>query len=203
MARVAARGVWLNPQSGTRPRRSAGTPAQAPVDPLGDVVRTLEIRVLDVDHAGRDVTTGRDDLGEDLDLGHLAIGELENQLIDVEAEHRLEDGPVCPPRERTTEIVPEAQVRAGADASRDGLDDSVEQGREVRGRVGMDGGRRLVDLDPARTCIGETLELGAQDRHEGRRGLIPVGIDLAGSSGVGRTGCTARGGSPSTVGSSA
>src|SRR6476659_7514811 len=52
--------------------RDAG--AQHLVDPLGDVVRTLEIRVLDVDHAGRDVTTGRDDLGEDLDLGHLAIG---------------------------------------------------------------------------------------------------------------------------------
>ena len=43
----------------------------------------------------------------------------------------------------------------------------------------MDRGRRLVDLDPAGSCVDEAFELDAQDRHERRRGRVPVRVDLA------------------------
>ena len=61
--------------------------------PFGDLVGRLEVGVLDVDDPGRDVATRRGDLAQDLDLGHLAVGELEHELVDVEAEHRVEDRP--------------------------------------------------------------------------------------------------------------
>ncbi len=88
-----------------------------------------------------------------LDLGHLAVGELEDELVDAEAEHRLEDGPVRPAGERAAQVVPEAQVRADPDASDDGLDDGVEQRREVRagasGWIAGDGSSIWIQPAPA------------------------------------------------------
>ena len=62
-------------------RRDAG--GEHRVDPLGDVVGRLEVGVLDVDDAGGDVPAGGGDLAEDRDLGHLAVGELEHELVDI------------------------------------------------------------------------------------------------------------------------
>ena len=59
---------------------------------------------------------------EDLDLGHLAVRELEDELVDAEPEHRVEHRPIGPPRERPAEVVPEAQVRPEPDPPDDRLD---------------------------------------------------------------------------------
>ena len=82
--------------------------------PLGDLVRRFEVVVLDVDDAGGDVATGSGDLAEDLDLGHLAVRELEDQFVHVEPEHRIEDGPVGPSRQRPAQVIAEAEVGAEA-----------------------------------------------------------------------------------------
>ena len=122
LALVAQRAVWLKPQSGTSVSRSAGTPGgEHGVDPLGDLVGRLEVVVLDVDDARRDVAPGRGDLAEDLDLGHLAVGELEDELVDREAEHRVEDRPVRARGQRPAEVVPEAEVGAEPDPADDRL----------------------------------------------------------------------------------
>ena len=69
---------------------------------------------------------------EDLDLGHLAVGELEDELVDAEAEHRGQDRPVGARRQRPAEEVAEAEMGAEPDPADDGLDRGVEQGREIR-----------------------------------------------------------------------
>ena len=97
--------------------------------------------------AGRDVAARGGDLAEDLDLGHLAVRELEDELVDVEPEHRVEDRPVGPPRQRPAQVVPEAEVRAEPNRPADRRDGGVEQRREVRWRVRVDRRRRVVDLD--------------------------------------------------------
>ena len=87
------------------------------VDPLGDLVGRLEVVVLDVDDAGGDVPPAAAISPQELDLGHLAVGELEDELVDVEAEHRVEDRAVGPARQRPAEVVAEAEVRAEPDAT--------------------------------------------------------------------------------------
>ena len=54
---------------------------------------------------------------QEVDLGHLAVRELEDELVDVEAEHRVEDRPIRAPGERPAEVVPEAEVGAEPDAT--------------------------------------------------------------------------------------
>ena len=194
MASVAQRAVWLKPQSGTSVRRSGGTPAASTASIRSATSSgRLEVVVLDVDDARRDVPAGRGDLAEDLDLGHLAVGELEDELVDAEPEHRVEHRPVGPPRERTAEVVAEAQVRAEPDPADDRLDRRVEQRREVGRGVRMDGRRRVVDLDDRRAGLDQPLELRAQDRHERLGRGVAVAVDLAGpGTSAGPTACTAR-----------
>ena len=138
-------------------RRDAGREDR--VDPRGDLLGGLDVAVLDVDHARRDVLAGVGDLVQEVDLAHLAVRELEDQLVDVEAEHRLQDRPVRPRRERPAEEVAEAEMGAEPDVAADRLDRGVEQRREVRRGVGMDRRRRLVDLDDRRAGVAQPAEL--------------------------------------------
>ena len=86
LATARWRAVWLNPQSGTRASRSGGTPVgEDRLDPGGDLGGGLDMRTLDVDDAGRDVPPGIGDLAQDPDLAHLAVRELEDELVDGEA----------------------------------------------------------------------------------------------------------------------
>src|SRR6185312_17548363 len=121
----------------------------------------------------------RGDLAKEVDLRHLAVRELEHELIDPEREHRVEDRPIRPARERTPEVVPEAEVRAEPHATDDRLDGGVEQRREVRWRIGMDGRRRVVDLDVVGALGDQALQLGTQDRYERFRGSVARLVDLA------------------------
>ena len=90
----------------------------------------------------------RGDLAEDADLGHLPVGELEDELIDLEAEHRVEDRPVGPAGERAAEVVPEAQMRTEPCPTDDrARSAALKRAEKSAGGVGMDGRRRLVDLD--------------------------------------------------------
>jgi hypothetical protein len=108
--------------------------AEHDIHPLGDIVRGLDPRVLDIDHAGGDMAAGGRDLAQDLDLGHLPVRELEHELVDAEAEHRP----------RTGRYVRFASGRRGSCRStggrragrRDRRDGVVEQRREVGRRVG-------------------------------------------------------------------
>ena len=180
LARVWPRGVWLKPQSGTSVSPSAGTPASSTASmrsATSSAVSTYEF--LTSITPARDVPAGGGDLAEDLDLGHLAVGELEHQLVDLEAEHRLEDGTVRPPRERSAEVVAEAEMRPEPGAPDHGCHRRVEQGREVGRGLRMDRGRRLVDLDEVRAGGDEAIQLRPQDRHERLRGGVPRRVDLA------------------------
>ena len=135
--------------------------------------------VLDVDDARGDISPSRGDLAKEVDLRHLAVRELEHELIDPEREHRVEDRPIRPPRERPAEVVPEAEVRAEPHPTDDRLDGGVEQRREVRWRIGVDGRRRVVDLDVVGALGDQALQLGTQDRYEGFRGSVARLVDLA------------------------
>ncbi len=137
--------------------------------------------ILDVDHAGRNVPAGVDEFREQVDLGHLSVGEFENQFVHVEAEHRVADRPIRASRQGSAEVVPEAEVGAQPGPAADRLDGCVEEPDEVRRGVRVDRRRRLVDLDDGRTRVGEATELGLQDRHEGLRGCDTRFVDLAGS----------------------
>ena len=157
--------------------RDAGR--QHGIDPLGDVVGRLDVRVLDIDDAGGDVATGGGDLAEDRDLGHLAVGELEHELVDTEAEHRVEDRPICPARKWPAEVVAEAEMGAEPHLADDRLDRRVEQRREVGRGIRMDGRRWFVDLDERRAGRGQARELRPQDRHERLRRGVALRVDLA------------------------
>src|SRR4029079_12121511 len=115
------------------------------VDPLGDLVGGLEVVVLDVDDTGSDIATRRGDLAQQIDLCHLAVRELEHELVDAEAEHRVEDRPVPPSREWPAEVVPEAEVGPEPDTTDDRLHPAGEQPRQGGPggtRVGPPHGRR-------------------------------------------------------------
>src|SRR6185436_13590707 len=79
--------------------------------PAGDVLGRLDVRVLHVDHADRDIASRVGDLAQELDFAHLAVRELEDELLDLEAEHGLEDRAIGSRRERAAEKVAEAEVR--------------------------------------------------------------------------------------------
>ena len=167
LAVVRWRAVWLNPQSGTRLSRSAGTPVREDrVDPGGNLGRGLDVGALDVDHAGCHVLVGVDDLAQDPDFAHLAVRELEDELVDREAEHGREDRAVRARREGPAEEVAEAQVGTEPHAPDGRLDRRVEEGHEVGGRVRVDGGRRLIDLDDGGARFDEGIE--AHRRRSGR-----------------------------------
>ena len=59
------------------------------LDALGDVVGRLDVVVLDVDDARREVPAGGRDVGRHVQLRHLAVGPLEHQLADVEGQGLL------------------------------------------------------------------------------------------------------------------
>ena len=133
------RAVWLKPQSGTSVRRSAGTPAASTASARSATSSAVSMyEFLTSMTPAATSRPGSGDLAQDLDLGHLAVGELEDQLVDAEAEHRVEDRPVGPPRERPAEVVAEAEVGTEPDPTDDRRDRRVEQRREVGRRVGMD-----------------------------------------------------------------
>jgi hypothetical protein len=157
-------------------RRYAGR--EDGVDPLGDLVGRLEVVVLDVDDTGCDIATRRGDLAQQIDLGHLAVRELEHELVDAEAEHRVEDRPVRPSREWPAEVVPEAEVCPEPDTTDDRLDRGVEQPREVGRRVRVDGRRRVVDLDVVRALGREAFQLRAEDRLRTLRRGVARRVDL-------------------------
>ena len=111
-----ARAVWLKPQSGTSVRRSAGTPASRTASirsATSSAVSTYEFLT-----SMTPAATSRPAAAispQDVDLGHLAVGELEHELVDVEAEHRVEDRAVGARRQRPAEVVAEAEVGAEPD----------------------------------------------------------------------------------------
>src|SRR6185369_11168061 len=126
----------------------------------------LDVAVLNVDHPRRDVPPGVRDLAQEPDLAHLAVRELEDELIDGEAEHRVEDRAVGARRERTTEEVAETEMNAEAGPPDGRLERGVEETDEVGRGVGVDRGRRLVDLDDVGAGIHETAEFRRDDRNE-------------------------------------
>ena len=176
-----ARGVWLNPQSGTSASRSGGTPAASTaVDPLGDLVGRFEVGVLHVDDARRPrrARPRRSRRGSPTS----AISRFANSRTSSSTrkpEHRVEHRPVRPPRQRPAQVVPEAQVRPEPDAADDRLDRRVEEGREVGRGVGVDRRRRVVDLDEGRAGRDQPVELGPQDRHERLGRVVAMRVDLA------------------------
>ncbi len=166
--------------------RSAGTPAsEDELGPLGDVLGRLQVVALDVDDADRQVEPGRRQLGQDVQLGHLAVGELEHQLRDAELLELLDDRPERPLRQRPAKVVAEAEVRREPDAGRVARRGRgrVEETREVGRRVGVDRGRRLVDLDERGPCLDQGGDLGGQERHERRCRGQPCRVDQAGAGG--------------------
>src|SRR5437773_2534860 len=92
------------------------------VDPLRHIVGGLQMVVLDVDDPCGDVASGGGDLAEDLHLGHLAVGEFEDELVNLETEHSVEHGPVGSAGQRSPEVVAEAEVGAQPSAAHDRLD---------------------------------------------------------------------------------
>ena len=157
LATVRQRAVWLKPQSGTSVRRSGGDAGREhPIDPLGDVVRRLDVGVLDVDDPDRHVATRRCDLGDDLELGQLPVGELEDELVDPEPEHRRRGsagrfaGASGRPRKFPKQRWAPSRARPTA-----GSIASLNERREVGPRLGVDRRRRLVDLDDRRARVDQ------------------------------------------------
>src|SRR5207244_11466389 len=85
--------------------------AQHGADPLGDVISGLDAERLHVDDAGAELHVGRKLLRE-LDLGHAAVGELEDELTGLDVSDRGKemtrgaDG-----RKRTPVEIAEADVK--------------------------------------------------------------------------------------------
>ena len=119
----------------------------------------------------------------DVQLGHLAIGPLEHQLIDLERERLVQHRPVGARGQRPAHEVAEAQVCRQPDPPLHACHRVVEQCRELVGRLGVDGRRRLVDLDVGRAGIDQALHLRREDGHERARGGDAVRIDLPGAIG--------------------
>ena len=69
-----------------------------------------------------------------------AVNWIEDQLVDREPEHRVADRAIGASRQRPAEEVAEAEVGPQPNTAADGLDRRVEQGGEIRGGLGVDGG---------------------------------------------------------------
>ena len=88
LARATSGGRWRRPQSGLTMSGRAGSTLQGAAHAGGDLVRRLDFRVLDVDHAEAERRTAARVALEQLEVVVALARELEHELVDV----RLEDG---------------------------------------------------------------------------------------------------------------
>src|SRR6266850_8616978 len=106
--------VWVDPQL-------LGLHAlEESPDPPRDEIGALDVEVLEVEHAGAELFRAIE-LAPELRLGHLAVGELEDELVGAHRADRREQRPVRPL------AVAESLQRAEADVPEPALDrDAIE-----------------------------------------------------------------------------
>ena len=130
--------------------------------PLGDQLGGLDPGVLDVDQpTATSIDSGSS--AEQLDLGHLAAGELERELVHLRPADVREERPVRPPADGPGAVVAEAHVHA--DVGIDALDRAGDDVEEVLGLVGVAGEARLVELEEVdarrrRSAFSSALTIG-------------------------------------------
>src|SRR5262249_27468957 len=130
---------------------------------LGDVFRRLHVERFHVDDATRHLAVHADLLPH-LDLGHLAIGVLEHELIAATVEEMGEHPPVRALAAWAREQIAEADVIA--DLGLHALDARVEHLDVLTDLARHDSGRGLVDLYPGGTGRGERPKLRVDGRHQ-------------------------------------
>src|SRR6266542_4966749 len=156
-----------------------GDGRETETDALRHVLGRLHVEGLHVDHPARHLAVDADLLPH-VDLGHLAVGVLEDELVARAVEEVGEHPAVRALAARAREEVAEADVIA--DLRLHALDAGVEHLDVLADLAGHDGRRRLVDLDPVGAGGDERLELGVHGRHEvpaERQPVVVVGVARA------------------------
>src|SRR3989304_4332783 len=122
---------------------------------LRHIFRRLHVEGLDVHHPAGDLAV-RPDLLPQLDLGHLPVRVLEDELMALGLEQRREERPVAALAARARHQVAEADVigHLGLHA----LDAGVEELDVLRRLARHDGRRRLVDLDVVSACLHQRFQ---------------------------------------------
>ena len=154
-------------------------PSRATPDPLRHILGSLHVEGLDVNHPAGHFPVHRDLLPH-LDLRHLAVGVLEDELLALRVEQGREQPAVRALAARARQEVAEADVVR--DPRTHALDAGVEHLHVLVDLPGHDRGRRLVELDVVRTRLDERAQLGVDGGDEvPAEGEPVVAVHVAGA----------------------
>src|SRR2546427_2752542 len=154
-------------------------------DALGNVLRRLDIKRFLIDQAGAELLSAPHLLPE-IDLGHLPIGEFQNELIRLGVENAGKELSKGALHQRAPVVIAEADVHGelGVHA----LDGRVENGRQFLAVLVDLAESRFIDLNEIRTSRYQRLKLFVDDSDKipGEFLLIPVACGDSCPRGKGR-----------------